>query len=407
MSLSQITVNRAAGARAPTTRGAGDPPARSTYLFVLPWAPMHIGGVTSVVVNLAGVMEQRGLFKPMIAVNHYSAGEAQHGEAYLVFGFSILLANTPLGLLKAFLKAPRRLWRTLALLRKHRIQVINFHYPGLDPLGVALLKRFRLYRGRLLLSYHGTDVAQPHNRIEHWAQRFVQSAADGLVACSNSLANRMVREFEPAPSRVAVVFNGVNESIFRRDALDGKARLQMPEWFVVNVGSFIPRKNHMLLIDAFARLAPRYPGLHLCIAGADGPERPAVQAAVDRAGLTDRVHLFIDLDQKQVATLLARSAVCVQPSLAESFPLALLEAAASGTPVVASDIPGHDELIQERVNGMLFPLADAAACATAIATLLDDPGSATTMATAQSEQVREKFTLVSCLREYERIATRG
>ncbi len=374
-------------------------------MLVLPWEPHNVGGVSNVVNNLSRAMAAEGVFRPLIAVNRYSVSKPVQERDYRLFDFSILLAATPWGLLRAALKAPSRAWRTLQVLRENDVGVVNFHYPGLAPLGVTLLKRLGLWRGRLLLSYHGTDVWPPHNRIERWALRLIHNSSHRLVACSNSLGERMVREFAVPRSKVAVIFNGVDESVFDgRIQSDADARLKLPEWYVMNVGSFIPRKNHLLLLEAFAQIATRYPGLHLCIAGAEGAERPAVEAAIERLGLKGRVRLYVDLNQADVATLLARAAVCVQPSLAESFPLALLEAAASGTPVVASNIPGHDELVHERVTGLLFPLGDVDACASAIAAILDDPGSASTMASAQSDRVRRKFTLVSCLREYEKLA---
>jgi glycogen(starch) synthase len=256
-----------------------------------------------------------------------------------------------------------------------------------------------------LLSYHGTDVAPPGGAIERFVQRLMHSTADKLVACSNSLARRMASDFVVPSARIAVIFNGVDEAVFGSETDHAASpQLVMPRWFIVNVGSFIPRKNHALLVEAFALLAPRYPDLHLCIAGADGDERSVVEAAIARRSLTSRVRIYLDLDQKDVATLLSKAAACVQPSLAESFPLAVLEAAASGTPIVASDIPGHDELIYGERTGLLFPLGDAAACAAAIASVLEDPGSATERASAQKERVHQRFTLISCMRHYEQLA---
>jgi glycosyltransferase involved in cell wall biosynthesis len=381
--------------------------AKPVYLFILPWEPHHVGGVTNVVNNLARVMHERGSFTPKIAVNKYGAARPHDEKLYALFDFSIVLAPTPLGLLKACLRAPARLARTFRLLRANHVRVVNFHYPGLAPLGVAVLKRLGLFSGRLLLSYHGTDVAPPSGRIERTLRALIHDTAESLVACSNSLAGRMVHDFAVTASKVEVIFNGVDEDTFRPDGSPPSPRVQMPEWYVMSVGSFIPRKNHALLIEAFARVAPRYPELHLCIAGADGSERPAIEAAIERNGLAARVHIFLDLSQTDVAALLSRAAVCIQTSLAESFPLALLEAAASGTPLVASDIPGHDELIHGNVTGLLFPPGDAAACATAIAAMLDDPGSASAMAAVQRERVRTRFTLTSCLHEYEKLAALG
>jgi len=309
-----------------------------------------------------------------------------------------------LGVFKAIVVAPLRLWRTFRLLQKYNAQAVNFHFPGIAPFGVAVLKRLGIFRGKLILSYHGTDVAPPSGRIESLIRAFVLQSADHLVACSNGLAERMSSQFAIPSSRVDVILNGVDSSVF-----DGVGRpdtslpRQLPSTFIVNVGAFIPRKNHTLLLDAFALLKDRYPALHLCIAGTDGDERRAVEDAVRAHGLSERVHLFVELDQFQVALLLSKATLCVQTSLAESFPLALLEAAASGIPIVISDIPGHQELVCNGRTGSLFPLGDPSACADAIAALLDDPDAAARMAAEQEARVRKDLTWVSSMQQYERL----
>jgi glycosyltransferase involved in cell wall biosynthesis len=305
---------------------------------------------------------------------------------------------------KAIVVAPLRLWHTVRLLQKYNAQSVNFHFPGIAPFGVAVLKRLGLFRGKLVLSYHGTDVAPPRGRIERLIQAFVLRSADHLVACSNGLAERMSLQFAIPVSRVDVIPNGVDASVF-----DGVGRQdtslprQLPSKFIVNVGAFIPRKNHALLLHAFALLKDRYPALHLCIAGADGDERQAVEDAVRAHGLSERVYLFVDLDQFQVALLLSKATLCVQTSLAESFPLALLEAAASGIPIVVSDIPGHRELACDGRTGRMFPLGDPAACAEAIAAMLDDPNSAARMAAEQKARVRKDLTWISSMQRYEKL----
>jgi glycosyltransferase involved in cell wall biosynthesis len=267
-----------------------------------------------------------------------------------------------------------------------------------------VLKRLGLFRGQLVLSYHGTDVAQSSGRIESLIQAFVLHSADHLVSCSNSLGERMSSQFAVPASRIKVILNGVDASVF--DGIgrpDASLPRPLPSTFIVNVGSFIPRKNHALLLRAFALLKDRYPSLHLCIAGADGDERRSVENAVREHGLSERVHLFVDLDQFQVARLLSKATLCIQTSLAESFPLAVLEAGASGVPIVASDIPGHQELVLNGRTGSLFPLGDPAACADALAAVLDDPDAASRMAAEQKARVRKDLTWVSSMQQYERL----
>jgi glycosyltransferase involved in cell wall biosynthesis len=309
-----------------------------------------------------------------------------------------------LGVLKAIVVAPLLLWRTFRLLQKCDAQAVNFHFPGIAPFGVAVLRRLGVFRGKLVLSYHGTDVAPPGGRIESLIRAFVLRSADHLVACSNALAERMSSQFAIPVSRVDVILNGVDASVF-----DGIGRpdttlpRELPSTFIVSVGAFIPRKNHVLLLRAFALLKDRYPALHLCIAGADGDERPAVENAVRAHGLSERVHLFVELDQFQVALLLSRATLCVQTSLAESFPLAVLEAGASGIPILVSDIPGHQELVSNDRTGSLFPLGDPSACAEVIAAMLDDPHAAARMAAEQKARLRKDLTWVSSMRQYERL----
>jgi glycosyltransferase involved in cell wall biosynthesis len=107
--------------------------------------------------------------------------------------------------------------------------------------------------------------------------------------------------------------------------------------FVLALGTLEPRKNVARLVTAFGAVAARHPGLQLLIAGADGPARPAVEAA--RAALppsvSQRVRLAGYVDEPTRATLLARASVFAYPSLYEGFGFPVLEAMAAGTPVVA------------------------------------------------------------------------
>jgi L-malate glycosyltransferase len=366
------------------------------------------GGVNVVVRNLAKAMTERGRLTPLIAINSWEDSTPRQSGDIFRFRFSIFGAMSALGVLKALFVTPMRLWRTFDLLQKHNAQAVNFHFPGIAPFGVAVLRRLGLFRGKLILSYHGTDVAPPSGRIESLIRAFVLRSADHLVACSKGLAERMSSQFAIPVSRIDVILNGVDASVFDGIGRPGTGLPHpLPSTFVVNVGSFIPRKNHTLLLHAFALLKDRYPALHLCIAGAEGDERRVVEDAVRAHGLSERVHLFLDLDQFQVALLLSKATLCVQTSLAESFPLAVLEAGASGIPLVISDIPGHQELVRNGQTGRLFPLGDPAACANAITAMLDDPNGAARLAAEQKAHLRKNLTWVSSMQQYERLISSG
>lgn len=377
---------------------------RRSYLFVLPWEPDIVSGVNGVVRNLAKAMVEEGSLEPSIAVDSWEDWTPRQVADTLHFRFSIFGELSAIGVLKAVVVAPLRLWHTLRLLGKCNTQAVNFHFPGTSPFGVAMLKRLGLFRGKLVLSYHGTDVTPASGRLQRLIRDFMFKSADHLVACSDGLAARMATQFAIPMSRIEVIVNGVDASVF-----DGAGRpdthlpRELPSTFLVNIGAFIPRKNHALLLQALSLLKSRYPALHLCIAGADGDERRVLEEAARAQGLAERVHLFVELDQFQVALLLSKATLCVQTSLAESFPLAVLEAGASGVPVVVSDIPGHRELVRDGRMGRLFPLGDASACARAIAAILDDPDAAARVAAEQKARVRKELTWISSMQQYERL----
>jgi glycosyltransferase involved in cell wall biosynthesis len=117
-------------------------------------------------------------------------------------------------------------------------------------------------------------------------------------------------------------------------------------------------------------------------------------------GIGNRVQCEIDLKQEAVASLLAGAVVCVQPSLSESFGLAVIEAAACGTPVAASLVGGHGEIITDGENGILFPPADAEAIASALERLLSDPSFASGLAIKLRQQILERFTWERCADEF-------
>ena len=376
-----------------------------TYVLVLNWDPSCQGGVTAVVRQLERNITAQGWLTPVVAVDTWEALFPRRSGT--VWHLRLATPGSPdlVGILKSLLLLPVVLWSLHRWLKAIEAKVVNFHFPALQPIGVVALKVLRLYRGRLILSFHGMDVRPPADRLERWLRPWLLERADAIVACSASLADRLSDTFAIPRNRVAVVYNGVDSSVFRPDApLADDMPESIPASFLLSVGSFIPRKDQKTLLHAFARIADGHPELHLLLAGADGPDRELVLDEVESLGLGNRVTVFVGLKQAQVAWLLSKCCMCVQPALAESFPLAVLEAAASGALVIASRIPGHDEIIDEGVDGLMFPVRDAEACAAAIEAILTDPVKARAMAQMLRTKVLARFSWSACADAYRSLA---
>ena len=126
-----------------------------------------------------------------------------------------------------------------------------------------------------------------------------------------------------------------------------------------------------------------------CILVGDGPERAALTATIAQYALEDSVWLAGDRDD--IPDLLACMDVFVLPSLGEGISNTVLEAMATGLPVIATRVGGNPELVQDGVTGLLVPVADVPALAAAIVALVDDPARCDQMGRAAVQRVTTDF----------------
>ncbi len=167
------------------------------------------------------------------------------------------------------------------------------------------------------------------------------------------------------PDRVEVMPNGVDGAVFApRDRMEARAALGIgPGRVVVCVSRLSHEKGIDVLVDAFAKLAD--PALRLYVVG-DGVERAPLAARIKSAGCEERITLVGTRPHAEIPRWLAAADVAVLPSRSEGMPNAVLEALASGRPVVATAVGGTRELITSRDTGRLVPAGDADALAGAI-----------------------------------------
>lgn len=161
---------------------------------------------------------------------------------------------------------------------------------------------------------------------------------------------------------VHVVPNAVDHDRYR----PGESRAGVPT--VAAVGRLEPSKRMDVLVDAVARL----PGVHLVIAGVGNAE-PAIRARIAALGVGDRVRLAGFVSEEEKVRLMQTAHVFASASVKEGWGLSVLEAAACGTPSVASDAPGLRDAVQHGVTGLLAVPGDAASFATQLGRLLADP----------------------------------
>ena len=156
---------------------------------------------------------------------------------------------------------------------------------------------------------------------------------------------------------------------------------------VIAVGRFVRKKGFEYLIDAMAQLSPNRPGLRLVLAGG-GDLGPEFDARIAAHALGGRVILPGVLLQDDVAASLAAADLVVVPSVrdpsgnVDGLPNVVLEALASGTPLIATPAGGIGTVVRDGTTGVLVPEADPQALARAVARLLDHAGEASALSAA-------------------------
>ena len=170
---------------------------------------------------------------------------------------------------------------------------------------------------------------------------------------------------------------------------------------IVGTGWLHEVKGWRYLIDACALLASR--GIDFtCDIISDGPDRPTLESQIERLGLSSRVHLLGALPQEALRDHLYRAGVFVLPcvptttrEIMDGIPVALMEAMATGAPVVSTAISGIPELVQDGVTGLLAPPRDAAALARCVERIVTNPALAQSLAVNARRHVEQQFDVRS------------
>ena len=254
--------------------------------------------------------------------------------------------------------------RTLREARTHHLIHANWAFNGCLA-GMAGL----LTNRPVLTSLRGEDVSRA--RKTWFAKQILKLAialSRTIVAVSTDMAIWLKGEFPAATLKIVVVENGVDAAFFAVFNARCKRALQsLP--VLACTGSLIPRKGHRVLLRALARCADF--AWRLRLAG-EGPEHAELARLAIEFGLADRIEFSGELPPDAMPAFLANADLYILPSFSEGRSNALLEAMASGLPVVASGIDGVTELIEDDRTGRLFPAGDDEALAAILLALLQD-----------------------------------
>jgi glycosyltransferase involved in cell wall biosynthesis len=294
--------------------------------------------------------------------------------------------------------------RALAkLVRKNDIQIIHAHMARDYPLAAYAVRQNPA--ARLIVTRH---VLFPLNRLH----RLTFSKASRIIAVSQAVASQLRADKVAPAEKISVVLNGINTDRFARAREQFKREEFLQRWklpeqslLVGTVGELTPLKGHQDFLCAAADISKHSSGCNFIIAGIDhspdGRNEAQIEKLIDELNLRERVRRVKWLDD--LAQLYCALDVFVSASHTESFGLAIAEAMASRTAVVATQTEGAREIVRAGKTGLLAPIGNPNELAAAILSLLNDEPARRRLAAAAQKDVAAKFNVERMVAETENI----
>ena len=243
------------------------------------------------------------------------------------------------------------LWsiRLAKLVLEKNINLIHTHLPDAN-----------FYGALTSLITKCPQIATEHGDIHHMQRRlvfifkyfFTGIVAKKVIAVSNFTAQRLKTIINS--KKISVIYNGINLDIFKihLDKKTIRKKLGVPEdaIIIVCIANFYPVKGHYILLKAFSIIKDKIPNAYVICAG-KGELKNELVSKVQSLGLKDR---FLILGfREDIPELLIASDIFVLPSFSEAFPMSLLEAMGAGLPVIATNVGGVPELVEDGKSGFI------------------------------------------------------
>lgn len=346
-------------------------------LLVVDQFSKNLGGGERIVLKLAALLPRYGYRASILTFSADPASPAFESAQCPIYLLPLQRTYDSNALKGAF--ALRR------FIKQQKVQIVQTFFESSDIWAGFVTKS--LSNAKLIWSRR--DMGILRGRKHEVAYRLMGGLPDAVFAVSELVRQHCIEVDDIDPDRVQTVYNGLDLGDWD---ISEQSAAQRDKLLVTTIGNIRHVKGHDLFIRAAAAIAPRYPNVRFSIAG--GVLEPSyfeeLQTLVRNLNLEDRFHFTGGITD--LRGHLSAADIFVLPSRSEGFSNAIVEAMAASLPVVATNVGGNAEAVQNGVTGLIVPTEDSAALAAAISQLLADPAKAKAMGMAGKQRVAERFT---------------
>src|ERR1700722_1328491 len=346
-------------------------------LLVLDQFPRTLGGGERIVLKLADLLPKYGY---RVSILTFSADPASAGLQSPPCSVYLLPLQRTYDL-----TAMRGSLELRKFLKEQKIRIVQTFFESSDLWAGFVTKAMSSAK----LIWSRRDMGILRTGKHHAAYRLMARAPDRVVAVSEQVRRHCIEVDGIKPSRVQTIYNGLDLADWSSIS---EAAKHAGEVLVATVGNIRRVKGHDVFIRAAASVAAQFRKVTFSIAGdvLEPDYFAELQALVRDLNLPDRFRFAGGV--KDLREHLATADVFVLPSRSEGFSNAIVEAMAASLPVVATNVGGNAEAVQDGVSGVIVPPEDSGALAAAIVHLLSNPAKARQMGAEGKRLVAEKFT---------------
>jgi len=289
-------------------------------------------------------------------------------------------------------------WKLRQLVQKRNVELIHSHFPVSDIYGWIVSKICHIPQ---IITTHGDIFSKDEGPLLPFVLRYT----DRIITVSHDLKRKLLGFCPLNVNNVQVIHNGIREEDVENQLIDkvyakDRLNLKADNFVIGSIGGLRKVKGYEFLLEAIAIVRKVFPNVKLVLVG-DGPQRSLLQQKAEKLGVSDIV-IFLGW-RKDIPQLLSAFDLYVCSSLKEGISISILEAMAASKPVIATNVGGNPEVVEDGKTGLLVPPKDPQKIAEAVSKLLDNENKQLEMGRAGLERVKEKFSISKTVREYKEV----
>ena len=291
------------------------------------------------------------------------------------------------------------------VVREHRLDLLHCHYAIPHATSAWITKQMLREEQRdirVVTTLHGTDITiVGQDPSFHSITKFSIEKSDSLTAVSQYLQRETRNAFGCTACGIEVIPNFIDPDVYNRDRYKGR---ELPSFnggrkVLMHISNFRRVKRVKDVVRVFARVNEQVDSMLVMVG--DGPERHDAEQEARQLGVEKQVQFLGKIDS--VAPLLAAADLFLLPTDAESFGLSALEALASGTPVIGTNVGGLPEVVRDGETGVLCGVGDVDGMSGAAIELLQDEAKWRRMSEHAARDARARFAKDDIVEQYEQL----